>query len=39
VIVGLFVATWAIALTVWHFGRIEERWTPRDADPKSAASS
>jgi high-affinity nickel-transport protein len=26
-IVGLFVATWAIALTVWHFGRIEERWT------------
>jgi high-affinity nickel-transport protein len=28
-IVGLFVATWAIALSVWHFGRIEERWTAR----------
>jgi high-affinity nickel-transport protein len=25
-IVALFVATWAIALGVWHFGRIEERW-------------
>jgi high-affinity nickel-transport protein len=39
VIVGLFVATWAIALTIWHFGRIEERWTPREPDPKSAAAS
>jgi high-affinity nickel-transport protein len=28
VIVGLFVATWAIAGAVWRFGRIEERWTP-----------
>jgi high-affinity nickel-transport protein len=27
IIVGLFVATWVIALSVWHFGRIEERWT------------
>ncbi|HEY2637694.1 MAG TPA: hypothetical protein VGI54_09920, partial [Solirubrobacteraceae bacterium] len=26
-ILGLFVATWAIALSVWHFGRIEERWS------------
>jgi high-affinity nickel-transport protein len=26
-IVGMFVATWAIALSVWHFGRVEERWT------------
>jgi high-affinity nickel-transport protein len=25
-IVGLFVATWAIAVAVWRFGRIEERW-------------
>jgi len=25
-IVGLFVATWAIALAVWRFGRIEQRW-------------
>jgi high-affinity nickel-transport protein len=25
-IVGLFVAAWAVALAVWRFGRIEERW-------------
>jgi high-affinity nickel-transport protein len=25
-IVGLFVLTWAIALSVWHFGHIEEKW-------------
>ncbi len=29
VIVGMFVATWAIALSVWRFGRIEQRWTAR----------
>jgi high-affinity nickel-transport protein len=26
-IVGLFVAAWLIALAVWRFGRIEQRWT------------
>jgi high-affinity nickel-transport protein len=26
-IVGMFVATWAIALAVWHWGHIEERWS------------
>lgn len=25
-IVGLFVVTWLVALGVWRFGRIEERW-------------
>jgi high-affinity nickel-transport protein len=30
VIVGMFVLTWAIALAIWHFGRIEERWTVRE---------
>ncbi|HWB66493.1 MAG TPA: HoxN/HupN/NixA family nickel/cobalt transporter [Mycobacteriales bacterium] len=25
-IVGLFVATWVVALAVWHFGDIEGRW-------------
>ncbi|MGZ4187888.1 MAG: Nickel transporter NicT [Solirubrobacteraceae bacterium] len=32
IIVGMFVATWAIALSVWHFGRIEERWTAHLGD-------
>jgi high-affinity nickel-transport protein len=27
-VVGLFVLTWGIALAVWRFGRIEERWAP-----------
>jgi high-affinity nickel-transport protein len=26
VIVGLFVVTWVVALAVWRYGRIEERW-------------
>ena len=26
VIVGMFVLTWVVALAIWHFGRIEERW-------------
>jgi len=28
VVFGLFVATWALALAVWRFGRIEDRWSP-----------
>ena len=27
VIVGLFVVTWAVALSIWRFGHIEEKWT------------
>ena len=26
IVVGLFVATWAVALSIWRFGRIEERF-------------
>ncbi|GAA1967117.1 HoxN/HupN/NixA family nickel/cobalt transporter [Catenulispora subtropica] len=26
-IVGVFIATWVVALAVWKFGRIEEKWT------------
>ena len=26
VIVGLFVATWAVALAIWHFGQVERKW-------------
>ena len=26
VIVGVFVLTWVIALSVWRFGKIEQRW-------------
>jgi high-affinity nickel-transport protein len=27
-IVGLFVAAWLIALAVWRFGQVGERWAP-----------
>ena len=30
-IVGLFALTWIVAGLVWHFGRIEQRWTPEEA--------
>ncbi len=29
VIAAMFVATWLVALIVWHFGRVEERWKAR----------
>jgi high-affinity nickel-transport protein len=39
VIVGLFVLTWVVALAIWHFGHIEERWTPRDREPDALVAS
>ena len=36
IIVGMFVATWAIALSVWRFGRIEERWSAALAESEAA---
>src|SRR5581483_11191495 len=27
IIVGMFVVTWAVALAVWRFAKIEEKWT------------
>src|SRR6516164_3218515 len=26
VITGIFVVTWAVALSIWHFGKIEQKW-------------
>jgi high-affinity nickel-transport protein len=33
VVAGVFVATWAIALSIWRFGRIEERWASSLSPP------
>ncbi|MFF3919920.1 HoxN/HupN/NixA family nickel/cobalt transporter [Streptomyces sp. NPDC001852] len=38
VIVGLFFATWAIALLVWKAGRIEEKWTEGLATAEQSGS-
>jgi len=27
IIIAFFVLTWLVALSVWKFGRIEEKWT------------
>jgi len=29
IVVGMFIATWAIAAALWRFARIEERWSVR----------
>jgi len=29
VIVGMFIITWAVAIAIWRWGHIEERWTAR----------
>jgi nickel/cobalt transporter (NiCoT) family protein len=33
-IAAIFVGTWAVALAVWRFGRIEERWNVALEDPE-----
>jgi high-affinity nickel-transport protein len=30
-VVGLFVVTWGLALAIWRFGHIEQRWAPQTA--------
>jgi nickel/cobalt transporter (NiCoT) family protein len=27
--VGMFIVTWAAAIAIWRFGRIEEKWSAR----------
>ena len=29
VIVGVFVLTWVVALSIWHFGKLEQKWDSR----------
>ena len=35
IVVGLFVLTWAVALAIWRFARIEERWALPVSRPES----
>jgi len=37
VIVGVFILTWAVALAVWHFGKIEQKWDNRQPVAEGAA--
>ena len=36
IIVGMFIATWMVALAIWRFGRVEERWTAHLTEPEAA---
>ncbi|MGH8994615.1 MAG: HoxN/HupN/NixA family nickel/cobalt transporter [Acidimicrobiales bacterium] len=38
VIVGVFVVTWAVALSIWHFGRIEQKWALAAAEARDRPS-
>jgi high-affinity nickel-transport protein len=31
IITGAFVVTWVVALLVWRYGRIEDRWSTRSS--------
>jgi nickel/cobalt transporter (NiCoT) family protein len=31
IIVGVFIVTWIIALAIWRFGRIEQKWATADS--------
>jgi high-affinity nickel-transport protein len=33
-IAGIFVLTWAVALSVWHFGHIEQKWEAATEGPR-----
>ena len=37
-IVGVFVVTWVVALCIWRFGRIEEKWEADAARSRSPAA-
>jgi nickel/cobalt transporter (NiCoT) family protein len=38
VIVGMFIVTWIVALLVWRYGHIEEKWTARFYAPPPESS-
>ncbi len=38
VIAGMFVAVWVVALAIWRFGRVEERWEMSAARAREAGA-
>jgi nickel/cobalt transporter (NiCoT) family protein len=39
IIVGVFVATWIVALAIWHFGDIERKWETQAAQAYAHSGS
>jgi high-affinity nickel-transport protein len=31
-VVGMFIAVWAVAVSVWHLARLERRWRPASGE-------
>jgi high-affinity nickel-transport protein len=38
VIVGIFIVTWVVALAIWHFGKIEQKWELEAAAARAEAA-
>jgi high-affinity nickel-transport protein len=38
-IVGLFLITWAAAVLIWRYGRIEEKWSAKLGGPQDASAA
>jgi high-affinity nickel-transport protein len=39
IIVGVFVVTWIVALAIWHFGEIEQKWETQAAQAYAESNS
>jgi high-affinity nickel-transport protein len=39
IIVGIFAATWVVALSIWRFGHVEERWDAAALQARAAAAT
>jgi high-affinity nickel-transport protein len=37
-IVGLFILTWAAAMLIWRYGRIEEKWSAKISPPRETGA-
>jgi high-affinity nickel-transport protein len=33
VIVGIFIVTWIVALAIWRFGKLEQKWDLSGSQP------
>ncbi len=39
VIVGMFVVTWGVALAIWRYGKVEEKWSAKLKRPDGASAT
>jgi high-affinity nickel-transport protein len=39
IVVGMFVVTWVVALAIWHFGEIEQKWELQASEAQARAKA